>query len=59
VYPKEADTLYLIDITRVIKYSPFLLTGRIWDVPGYLFGFEFLQVVSGAYDSNSFERAQL
>jgi len=33
VYPKEADTLYLIDITRVVNYSPFLLTGGIWDVP--------------------------
>jgi len=29
VYPHEADTLYLIDITIVINYSIFLLTGGI------------------------------
>jgi hypothetical protein len=33
VYPKEATTLYLIDIKRIINYSLFLLTGAIWDVP--------------------------
>jgi hypothetical protein len=29
VYSKEANILYLIDITRVINYSLFLLTGGI------------------------------
>jgi hypothetical protein len=33
VYLKEATTLYLIDIKRIINYSLFLLTGGIWDVP--------------------------
>jgi hypothetical protein len=33
VYPQENDILYLLDITKVVKYSPFLLTGGIWDVP--------------------------
>jgi hypothetical protein len=43
VYPQEADILYPFDITRIIKYSLFLLlarrafagTGAIWDVPDY------------------------